>query len=174
MNTISITPTRRSSIHNLNFSKDLLKNFEKSTWYSRYASTSPTTPFIRLFTLRSSSCGKVMFLHLSVILFTGRGSSMAGGGGGMCEGGGCVAGSVWQGDAWQGRGDAWQGRGDAWQGGAWQGRGDAWQGVHGRGVCMRGMRDRHCSRRYPSYWNAFLFINYSFILCSRRKYMSLI
>ena len=114
MNTISITPTRRSSIHNLNFSKDLLKNFEKSTWYSRYASTSPTTPFIRLFTVRSSSCGKVMFLHLSVILFTGRGSSMAGGG--MCGGGGCVARSVWQ-------------------GGAWQGRGDAWQGVHGRGGC---------------------------------------
>ena len=23
--------------------------------------------------------------------------------------------------------------------------GGAWQGVHGRGVCMRGMRDRHCS-----------------------------
>ena len=151
---ISITPTRRSSIHNLNFSKDLLKNFEKSTWYSRYASTSPTTPFIRLFTVRSSSCGKVMFLHLSVILFTGRGSSMAGSGGHVW-GGGCVAGSVWQ-------------------GGAWQGRGDAWQGEHGRGVCMRSMRDRHCSRRYTSYWNAFLFINYSFILCSRRKYMSLI
>ena len=28
-------------------------------------------------------------------------------------------------------------------------------GVHGRG--MRGRRDGHCSGRYASYWNAFLF-----------------
>ena len=124
MNTISITPTRRSSIHNLNFSKDLLKNFEKSTWYSRYASTSPTTPFIRLFTVRSSSCGKVMFLHLSVILFTGRGSSMAGSGGGACVG----VGDVWQGvcsGGVHGRGEGVHGRG-------------RWQGVHGRGEGMHG------------------------------------
>ena len=43
------------------------------------------------------------------------------------------------------------------------GRGHVWQGVcmaggmHGRGVCMRGRRDGHCSGRYASYWNAFLF-----------------
>ena len=34
---------------------------------------------------------------------------------------------------------------------AWQGR-----GVHGKGN-VRGRRDGHCSGRYASYWNAFLF-----------------
>ena len=48
------------------------------------------------------------------------------------------------------------GRGCAWQEGVHgrevHGRGRAWQGgVHG-------IRDGHCSGRYASYWNAFLFI----------------
>ena len=35
-------------------------------------------------------------------------------------------------------------------------------GMHGKGACMagggmRGRRDGHCSGRYASYWNAFLF-----------------
>ena len=34
-------------------------------------------------------------------------------------------------------------------------------GMHGSGVCvvggMRGRGDGHCSGRYASYWNAFLF-----------------
>ena len=74
----------------------------------------------------------------------------------------------------------------AWQGvfvaGGMYGKGHAWQrgegvqgrGMHGRwGMCVRGMHDRghawqevymcgrrdgHCSRRYASYWNAFLFL----------------
>ena len=50
------------------------------------------------------------------------------------------------------------------------GRGHAKQGgVHGRGACMKGgmhgsggggvcgRKDGHCSGRYASYWNAFLF-----------------
>ena len=48
------------------------------------------------------------------------------------------------------------------------GRGHAWWGnvhvsgcVHGRVACVAGgfhcRRDDHCSRRYASYWNAFLF-----------------
>ena len=49
------------------------------------------------------------------------------------------------------RGCAWQGvcvcmaGGHAWRGCAWQGD-------------MRGRKDGHCSGRYASYWNAFLFI----------------
>ena len=35
-------------------------------------------------------------------------------------------------------------------------------GMHGRVVCMaegvHGRRDGHCSGRYASYWNAFLFL----------------
>ena len=56
-------------------------------------------------------------------------------------------------------------RGHAWQGPVWQegmhGRGHVWQGMHGGGggVGMCGRRDNHCSGRYASYWNAFLFID---------------
>ena len=36
------------------------------------------------------------------------------------------------------------------------------RGVHtGGGACMDGRRDGHCSRRYVSYWDAFLFHEYS-------------
>ena len=46
-------------------------------------------------------------------------------------------------------------------GGGMHDRGHVWQGVCGGGACMaggvRGTRDGHCSRRYASYWNAFLF-----------------
>ena len=69
------------------------------------------------------------------------------------------------------------GRGHAWWGHAWQearvggngsrgvhgrgthGRGHAWKGgKHGEeGMC--GRRDGHCSGRYASYWNAFLFLH---------------
>ena len=54
--------------------------------------------------------------------------------------------------------------------------GYAWQGVYMAGACvvgeggrehawqggggMHGWRDSHCSRRYASYWNAFLLIFY--------------
>ena len=87
----------------------------------------------RLVTVRNSSCGKVMFLHLSVILFTER-ARIAGG---TCMAGVCS------------RGCAWQGRMCGIGGGC------------GRGACIargvRGRRDGHCSGRYASYWNAFLF-----------------
>ena len=50
-------------------------------------------------TIRKRSCGKVMFLHLSVILFTN---------GGMRGGGACMA---WWGHALHGGGHAWRGGG---------------------------------------------------------------
>ena len=41
------------------------------------------------------------------------------------------------------------------------GGGNVWQGGCMTGVCMEGgvcsMRDSHCSGRYVSYWNAFLY-----------------
>ena len=51
-----------------------------------------------------------------------------------------------------------------WQGGM-HGKGHAWQGgvhgMHGGVTCMAGGmrcgRDSHCSGRYASYWNSFLF-----------------
>ena len=49
---------------------------------------------VGIFTIRNSSCGNVMFSHLSVILFTG---------GIMCGRWACVAGDM------RGRGHAWQG-----------------------------------------------------------------
>ena len=99
---------------------------------------------------------------------------------------GCVAGGMQgRGCAWgsmHGRGHALQG-GCAWQGACMAGvciargcvaGGHAWRGgcmvgacvmggVHGRGACMvgggiHGRRDGHCSERYASHWNAFLFI----------------
>ena len=49
------------------------------------------------------------------------------------------------------------GKGCAWPGGMCGRGGHVWQrGVHGRRD-MCGRRDGHCSRRYASYWNAYLF-----------------
>ena len=125
---------------------------------------------------------KVMFLHLSVILFTG---------------GACMAGGVWWEDmrgkgGMHGRGCAWQGgmhgrRVACVVGGGMHGRG----GMHGGGACVAGghawqgacvvwfsppppqqiLRNtviRSMSWRYASYWNAFLF------LCKKRKEIHLI
>ena len=39
------------------------------------------------------------------------------------------------------------------------GRGDAWRGHAWLGGGLHGKRDGHCSGRYASYWNAFLFFN---------------
>ena len=84
--------------------------------------------------------------------------------------------------AHMGGGGGVRGRGHVWQGvcggeHVWQGAGCGrcvWQGVcvaggvhgrgiHGRGVSgsggMCGRRDGHCSRRYVSYWNAFLLLD---------------
>ena len=76
-----------------------------------------------------------------------------------------MGGHAWQGDAWQGGCVAGgvHGRGSVGDvhgsggGHAWQR--DAWQGVCVAGG-MCGRRDGHCNRRYASYWNAFLFINF--------------
>ena len=66
-----------------------------------------------------------------------RGTYMAGGmccGGGMHGGGACMAGE-----------HTWQGA--------------CVMGVHGGGG-VHGRRDGHCSGRYASYWNAFLFLKF--------------
>ena len=107
-----------------------------------------------IISVHNSSCGKVMFLHLSVILFTGgRGVP-----GGMHGKGVCMQGHAWQ-KRWPLQQTVQHGRG------VWQG----W-GMHGRGcvvgACMVGFgggvpsrRDGHCSVQYASYWNAFLFVS---------------
>ena len=90
---------------------------------------------------------------------------------GMHDRGSCMAGGhVWQeacmlGDMY-GRGvcmaGGMQGRGHVWQGASMTGD-HAWQGgMYGKGMRggeggMRGRRDGQCSRRYASYWNAFMF-----------------
>ena len=86
-----------------------------------------------LFTVRNSSSGKVMFLHLFVIFFAGvvHGGGMRGGG--VCgmhgkKGGVCGGGHAWQGACVEGE------------------------------AYMCGRRDGHYSGRYAPYWNAFLFI----------------
>ena len=63
-------------------------------------------------------------------------------GGGVCDQGVCV----WS-EGMHGWGCALRG---GMHGGDVHDRGHAWQGG------MRGRRDGHCSRRYASYWNAFL------------------
>ena len=108
--------------------------------------------FIIIFTVRNSSCEKVMFSQACVKNSAHRGACMAGGvcGRVVCMVGMCVA----EGHGWWG---CVHGRGCVWQVGM-HGRGCVWQG----GACMaggiRGKRDGHCSRRYASYWNAFLFV----------------
>ena len=69
----------------------------------------------KIFTVRNSSCGKVMFSQASVILYTG----------GVAKGGACVVGDV-------------HGRGQAWQWGMHGGRSCVVGGVRDR-------RDGHCS-----------------------------
>ena len=114
-----------------------------------------------------------MFSQASVILSTW-GACMAGGmrgrgcmvgayvaggmhGRGMHGIGACVAGGMHgRGSCGGGgRGHAWQGACKvgwyAWQGHAWQGECMAGGGVHGR-------RDGHCSGRYASSWNVFLYV----------------
>ena len=108
--------------------------------------------------------GKVIFLHMSVILFTGGG--MCGRDGGVHGGGPrvCVVGGM------HGRGmcgGGMHGRGCAWWGHVWQEgmhvKGDMrGRGVHGGGCMVGGMHGRYyeirsMSGRYASYWNAFLF-----------------
>ena len=85
--------------------------------------------------------GKIIFSQVSVVLFTG----------GACVPGVCV----WLGACMPGGVHAW---------------GCACLGVHGRGACVvggvhsqgggsvRGRKDGHCSGRYASYWNTFLFV----------------
>ena len=87
-----------------------------------------------IFTLRNSSCGKVMFSQASVCPHEGRGHA-------------------WQRDAWQG-GHVWQGE-------------HAWWGCVAGG--MHGRRDSHCSVRYASYLNVFLFLN-TFLLSMNGPY----
>ena len=104
--------------------------------------------------------------------------------GGMCGRG---VGHAWWGHAWQGAcvagAHVWQGVGHAWWGHAWQG------GMHGGGVCvargmcgsgglawqegMCGRRNGHCSGRYASYWNAFLFGKFFSKNCMEMKKIGL-
>ena len=126
------------------------------------------------------SWGKVMFLHVCVILFTGGACVVAGG---VCV----VAG----GHAWLPGAHVWLLGGHAWLLGVWRGcwgaacmvggacmvaMGHAWllggmhgcqEGVHGCGgacmvaggchACVGYDEIRSMSGRYVSYWNAFLF-----------------
>ena len=68
----------------------------------------------------------------------------------------CVKNSVHWGGGAHGGGHAWQGAGGMHAGGRVV-RACMAGGVHGRG--LRGRRDGHCSGRYASYLNAFLFYN---------------
>ena len=111
--------------------------------------------------------GKVIFLHLSVILFTGgacvvggicgRGVCMAGG---TCGEGACMAGCVCVVGGMNGRGcmvGGMHGRGACVAGGM------CGRGVCAMGVCVAGgvhgryYKIRSMSRWYASYWNAILF-----------------
>ena len=80
-----------------------------------------------------------------------------------------------KGHAWQERGhDTWQRRDVCGEGGghAWWWGACVAAGVHGRGMHgggghvwqegggMHGRRHGHCSGRYASYWNAFLYIRF--------------
>ena len=90
----------------------------------------------KIFTVRNNSSGKVMFSQASVILY---------------RAGGCVRGKG---------GHAWWGM---YMVGDVHGRRHAWQGEHAwwEGMCVRGVhgrRDGHCSGRYASHRNAFLFV----------------
>ena len=109
-----------------------------------------------IITIRNSSCGKVMFSQACVKNSVHGGACLARGA--------CVVGGY----AWQ-EGHVWRrgmcGREGMCDGGhAWH-WGYVWQGaVHGWGACVArggvcGSRDSHCSGRYASYWNAFLFIS---------------
>ena len=103
----------------------------KSTRCRKTFEDQTNTHFSCFFTVRNSSCRKVMLLQAS--------------GGGMCGREGC---------AWKGvcvaRG-CMPGEGHAMQEAYMAG------GMHGRGWGMCGRRDGHCSGRYASDWNAFLF-----------------
>ena len=106
---------------------------------------------MRHFYRAQTKFAKVMFLQVSVCPW----------------GGACVAGGMHGGGA-HGGGHAWQGACMAGEGCAW------WGGMHGRGgaawrgACVAGghawqiLRDtviRSMSRRYASYWNAFLLLD---------------
>ena len=83
--------------------------------------------------------------------------SVHGGGGHVWQRGACMVkgacmangGYAWQRGVCVAKGTCVAG-GHAWQGGM-HGKGCAWQGG------MRGRRHGHCSGRYASYWNAFLY-----------------
>ena len=72
-------------------------------WTNKLEVATSNRTSVNNFTVRDSSCGQVMFLHLSVILFTGG-----------CGRGACVAGCcAFQREGMHGRG--MHGRGCAWQ-----------------------------------------------------------
>ena len=112
-----------------------------------------TVPFpflidhIVFITARKRSCGKVMFLQVSLILFTGGVWSR----GGACSGGVPAPGGVW----------SW---GVPAPGGVWSRGVPALGGLLPGGACSRGglvetplPPDSYCCGQYASYWNAFLF-----------------
>ena len=89
--------------------------------------------------------------------------------GGMAGGACVVGGMCCGGEGMYGRGTCmvgWHALQGACMAGGMHGRGHAWWGacivggMHGKGGVhgggMHGRRDGHCSRRYTSYWNAFL------------------
>ena len=106
---------------------------------------------LEVITVRKRSRGKVMFLHLSVILSTGRLSRIRPGG--VCPGGGGLS--------------KHRSRGEGWCPGPGPGEGSVHtqtQAQGGGGVSQYALRqttpppaDGYCYGQHASYWNAFLY-----------------
>ena len=107
------------------------------------------------------SCGKVIFLQASVILFTCEGHAWGCAWWMACMVGVCMAGGhVWWRTCMAG---GVHGKGHVWWGvcmaGDMHGGGHAWRGHAWQGVCVAGGRCAWQEKRplrYASYWNAFL------------------
>ena len=148
---------------NYTFSETTIANVASCRWHHRrWMILKPMSSRLsgHLFTARKRSSGKVMFLHLSVILFT-RVSAQ----GSPYPGGSLSRGSLYPGRSLS-RGVSVQGvsiQGVSVQWGRSQGRGVSIQGGSlSRGVSVQGSlsgRPPHKNGRYALYWNAFLFYN---------------
>ena len=119
-------------------------------WIENSSQSSSFKDFLWLVTARKRSCGKVMFLQVSVILSTGGGACVVVAGGGRIGVHGCRGECMVQG------GMRGCGGGHAWLwGGGMRGCGGAC--IVAGGACIGHNEIRSMSGRYAFYWNAFLF-----------------